>query len=151
MKLRFNSDLILVWSTSWVSYFWNPNGTLSTEPISVPHTKEDSPGSTSNGHEAGSSTFSSLKPWTLVKAPTFHRWHLRCGWRMFLCCGSAQGAAVSAAGWHAPCSWSTLQCPRPRSQSHIPMRSEHHFPGRPHPAAPWHSLTNGHGRASDSC
>lgn len=128
VKLRFDSDWILVWSTGWllleskwhIAYMAHFCATQRRALSRLCF-------QWAQGRRQHILLPKASDTWTLVKAPTFHLWHLWCGWGMFLCCGRTQGAAC-AAGW--PCSWST-----PSAPSHKPTRSKHHFPGRSHPPA----------------
>lgn len=100
MKLRFNSDLILVWRTGWLLLESKWHIAYRTH-FCATHRRALSRlrFQWAQGRKHHIFIPKASDTWTLVNAPTFHWWHLRCGWRVLLCFGSAQRAAVYAAGW----------------------------------------------------
>lgn len=141
VKLRWDSDLILVWlllESQWhIAY-----RTHSYE--------EHSAGSAPNRHRAGSITStSSSSPGArnLHVGPGTDISHLRCAWRRF-CAAAARREQPELQGDPAPGAPCSAPATFPEPQ---PSRSEHHFPGRSHPPALWHSLANGQGKAAGSC
>lgn len=135
--------LIEFWSGALAGYCWNPNGTLPTEPISVPHRDEHSPGSVSNGHKAGGNTSSSLKP----RTPGHWLRH-----RHFTCdtCGVDGGCSCAVAGLkeqpvlQGDPALGAHPVPPATSQRGQSITSQG---GHIHQ----HSPTNGQGKAAGSC